>query len=357
MLIGHQKQWNFLKKKFQLNQLSHVYLFTGPDEIGKKKFAFEFTKLINCIDPHHQNKFGEGASEKNKPTFACELRTGKEECQNCKLIEKEKHPDVLMVKPKEDKSVPKSGDGRTGTPARLSGLGEIEIAQIRGVQQFLSLKPYYGSLKTVIVDEAEKMNQEAQSCFLKTLEEPKGRTLLILISSKPEMLLPTILSRCQTVKFFLVSLAEIKNYLIEKEIPAKKAEMLINISDGKPGRVIKFLLEPDKITKEKKVLNEILEVCNSDLAAKFRYVKNLQEVDFSEIIDIFKRYFRELLLFKIGINGFGEFDYFPPPSEKLKSYSLTKLKEAIRLAEIIGFRLSTTNVNPKLALEILLLNC
>lgn len=326
MLIGHQKQWNFLKKKFQLNQLSHVYLFTGPDEIGKKKFALEFSKLINCID------------EKNKPTFACELRTGKEECQNCKLIEKEKHPDVLMVRLKEDKS-------------------EIEIAQIRGVQQFLSLKPYYGSLKTVIVDEAEKMNQEAQSCFLKTLEEPKGRTLLILISSKPEMLLPTILSRCQTVKFFLVSLAEIKNYLIEKEIPAKKAEMLINISDGKPGRVIKFLLEPDKITKEKKVLNEILEVCNSDLAAKFRYVKNLQEVDFSEIIDIFKRYFRELLLFKMGINGFGEFDYFPPPSEKLKSYSLEKLKEAIRLAEIIGFRLSTTNINPKLALEILLLNC
>ncbi len=332
-IIGHQKQWSFLKKKFQLNQLSHAYLFTGPNEIGKKKFALEFTKLINCIDEKNKPVFVKASLGRSQTTGEA---AGKEECQNCKLIEKEKHPDVLMVRPKEDKS-------------------EIEILQIREVQQFLSLKPYYSSFKTVIINEAEKMNQEAQSCFLKTLEEPKGRTLLILISSKPEMLLPTILSRCQIVKFFLVSLTEIKNYLVEKGVPTKKIEMLTNISDGKPGRVIKFLLEPDKITKEKQVLSEVLEVCNSDLAARFQYVKNLQEVNFNEMIDIFKRYFRELLLFKIGIDRFTEFDYFPLPSEKLKSYSLTKLKEIIKLVEIIDFRFSTTNVNPKLALEILLL--
>lgn len=307
MLIGHKKQWDFLKKKIQSDQLSHAYLFRGPDGVGKKRFALDFVKSINCIDE-----------------------------KECKLIEEGKHPDVLIVKPKEDKS-------------------EIEISQVREVQQFLALKPYYGSFKAVIIDEAEKMNQQAQSCFLKTLEEPKGKTILILISSRPEMLLSTILSRCQTISFFIVALKEIKNYLMENGVQEKRAEMIASMSDNRPGRAIDFLLQPDKIEKENKSLKEVLEVCNSDLALKFKYVKNLQENSFGETIDIIKKYFRQLLFFKMGVNNFMELGYFPLPPEKLKSYSFAKLKEIIRLAEIIDFRLLTSNINPKLALEILLI--
>ncbi|MBU4274901.1 DNA polymerase III subunit delta' [Patescibacteria group bacterium] len=312
MLIGHQKQWNFLKRKFELNQLSHAYLFSGTEEIGKRTFALEFVKLI----------MSENANKEEK-------------CQSCKLIEKGGHPDLLVISPKND--------------------SEIQISKIREVQQFLKLKPYYSPFKAVIIDQAEKMGKDAQSCFLKTLEEPKGQTILILISSKPEMLLPTILSRCQMLKFFIVGLSEIKNYLIENKLPPKKAEMLANVSDGKPGRAIKFLLEPDKIEKEKKILDKILAICDSDLALKFQYVKNLEAPNFNNIIELFKRYFRQLLFFKIGINNFIDFNYFPPPSEKMKSYSLTKIKEIIRLADLIDFRITTTNANPKLALEVLLL--
>lgn len=313
MFMGHQKQWDFLKKRFQLNQLSHAYLFAGPEETGKRKFALEFVKLINCL----------GNDEKS-------------ECQNCKLIEKERHPDVSMIRLKKDKS-------------------EIEISQIREIQQFLSLKPYYGSSKAVIIDEAHKMNQEAQSCFLKTLEEPKGKTILILISSRPEILLPTILSRCQIIKFFICPIAEIKNYLMKKGASAEKAEMFSGISEGKPGRAIKLLLEPDKIEKEKKILNEVQEICGSDLASKFQYVKNLPENDFYNLINAFQRYFRHLLFLKMGVSDLKDLNYFPSPSEKLKSYSIAKIKQVIKLIETIDFRLLTTNINPKLALEILLL--
>ncbi|MBU3934732.1 hypothetical protein KKC00_02115 [Patescibacteria group bacterium] len=312
MFIGHQKQWSFLKKKFESRQLSHAYLFRGPEEIGKKTFTLEFVKLIME-----------------------DFNGKKAECQNKKLIEKGEHPDLLMVSPANN--------------------SEIKIAQIREVQQFLKLKPYYSSFKAVIIDQAETMNKDAQSCFLKTLEEPKGQTILILISSKPEMLLSTILSRCQIIKFFIVGLSEIKNHLLKEKLSPEKAEMLAHISDGRPGRAMMFVSEPGKLEKEKQSLDKVITICDSDIASKFQYAKSLEGPDFNNAMELFKKYFRQLLFLKIGISNFIDFGYFPLPSDKLKAYSLTKIKEIIRLAELMSLRVATTNVNPKLSFEVLLI--
>ena len=119
-----------------------IYLLE-PDGIGKKTFAIEFSELVGC-----------------------------------------KFPDLKIV---YEKKVNKT---------------EIDISQIREVQNFLSYKSYNGGFKIVIVDGAQLMNTEAQNCLLKTLEEPKGDTILFLVTSKPDVLLPTIFSRCQTMKFF-----------------------------------------------------------------------------------------------------------------------------------------------------------
>lgn len=300
MFIGHKKQWSFLKEKFDSHQLSHAYLFAGPDEVGKKTLALDFAKMI---------------------------------MGDSKLIDQGAHPDFLMVSPKDS--------------------SEIQINQIRGVQQFLNLKPYYSCYKIVVIDQADKMNRDAQGCFLKTLEEPKGQTLLILISSKPEILLSTILSRCQTVKFFIVGLNEIKDHLLKNKVA--EAEMLAHISDGRPGRAMSFVLDPGKMEREKQALDKLITVSSSDLASKFQYTKNVKDTDFNNTIELFKKYFRQLLFSKIGIKNFIDFGYFPQPPEKLKSYSLNKIKEVIKLAELIDSKITTTNVNPKLALEILLM--
>ncbi|MBU2539905.1 DNA polymerase III subunit delta' [Patescibacteria group bacterium] len=309
-VVGHKKQWNFLKDRFEQGQLSHAYLFAGPSEVGKKKFALDFIKLINCI------------GEKCK---------GKGTCKNCKMVEGLSHPDLLMVEAKDN--------------------SEIQISQIRQVQQFLSLKPYYSSFKVVLIDEAEKMNQEAQSCFLKTLEEPKGNTILILISSKPETLLTTIFSRCQVIKFFNISRKEIQDYFIEKGLPTKQAETIASISEGKLGRAIK-LLDKDGLEKEKEALNEIIKVCGSDIASKFQYVKNLPEESFSKSLSIIKRYLRHLLFLKLQIN---DLSYLSEVSDKFKTMSIIKINRALKLTEKIDFQILTTNASQKLALEILLL--
>ena len=132
-MIGHQKQLLFLKNCLEQGRMPHSFLFSGPASLGKKLAALEMAAWLKCS-----------------------------------------FPDLIMVEPKE---------------------GETKISQIRDLIWKLSLKPYSAPLKVAIVDKAETMNQEAQNCFLKTLEEPKDKTLLILIADQQGPLLQTIISR------------------------------------------------------------------------------------------------------------------------------------------------------------------
>lgn len=318
MLVGHQKQWQFLKKTLELNRLSHAYLLSGPESLGKKTLAIEFIKLINC------QKDG----IKKKPCG---------ECSNCKMIQKNGFADLSIIGPKIESE----------------GENSIQISQIRELQKFLSFRPYYDEWKSVVLDEAEKMTQEAQSCLLKTLEEVKGKVLLFLISSHPELLLPTIYSRCQTIKFLPVNNSEIKKYILSQGISEKKAEMLTDISQGRPGRVIDFILNPEKLEKEIKILKEISETFNSDLASRFNYLKNVTIN--KEFLEALQKLFRYNLLLKTGVKELSGLGYFPEPSEKLKSSSVSKIKKIIKLIDNINFLIFSTNVNPKLALELLFL--
>ena len=237
MIVGHQKQWQFLKKTFQLNRLSHAYLFSGLESLGKRTLALEFIKLINCenlLDNSYLTGQAEGIREN-----PCQ------ECRACKIISKNSFPDLFIIEPLTTFQAQRNSLDKRNTQKVVRGKPKdklkeqslIQISQIRELQHFLSLRSYYGHWKSVILDEAEKMTPEAQSCLLKTLEEAKGKVLLILISSHPEMLLPTIYSRCQTIKFFSISRIKIKDYLANQGIPEKEAEILSNISQGKPGRV------------------------------------------------------------------------------------------------------------------------
>jgi len=315
MIIGHQKQWKFLKNKFEIDQLSHAYLFTGENQLGKKAFAKEFIKLINCL------------AKKDK---ACQ------KCQNCQMIERGNFPDLSIIESIE---------------------GELKIEKIREAQNFLSYKSYYGSFKAVIINDAEKMNQEAQNCFLKTLEEPKGKTIIILVTSRPEALLSTIASRCQTIKFFLIDSKSIKNYLENQGASSSKAEILSFASEGKPGRAYDIFLNPDKIEKEKKILKEILKVINSGLAEKFKYAKSLdpESQGLNEVLAILMKYFRYLLFSKIGVELLKDQKNFIEPALSSKDYPVSKIKKNINLIEHINKQISLTNVNQKLALEYLLI--
>ena len=296
MIIGHKKQWEFLEKKFETDQLSHAYLFAGAKEIGKRTFAIELAKLINC---------------QQKGKVPCQ------KCVNCQMIEKGNFPDLLIIK---------SANSASSIKNKKDGL-EIEIGQIREAQNFLSYKSYYGSYKIVIVDDAERMNVEAQDCFLKNLEEPKGRTLIVLVSSKPDILLPTIASRCQTLKF-----------LRPKDLPENS----------------------EKIKKHQEILKDLVPVINSDLSEKFKYAKSIdfEEQDINEILEVTQKYLRYQLLKETGSDdseSTKELDVFFASLPVSKNLPVEKIKSALNLIDNINNKLIFTNASPKLALEILLM--
>ncbi len=192
MIIGHKKQIEFLQNTILSDRIPQAFLFEGEENLGKKKVAFEFVKTIFC----------EHSEAIKRP---CQV------CQNCILIEKNNHPDFIFIGPQKR---------------------EIQIDQIRDLQNKLNLKPILSKVKTVIINDAHCLNIESQNCFLKTLEEPKGQTIFILVSSLPNVLLGTIQSRCESLKFYPLILKEMQEITPSQEI--------VNYSLGKPGIAFSF---------------------------------------------------------------------------------------------------------------------
>ena len=313
-LIGHKKQWQFLKKSFELGKIPHGLLFQGEEKLGKRTFALEFIKLVNC----QNNEITARPCQK---------------CLSCQEIEKGTHPDFILIEP------PKKG---------------IQIFQIRDLSLKLASKPSLASFKSAIINQAHLMTREAQSCFLKTLEEPKGKTILILITEYPERLLPTILSRVQRIKFYPVKKAEIKNYLISRGFSERKAEELTAISLGKPGWPIECL-DPTKLRDWEQKISDLIKICSSPFAFRFQYLKDLslESSNLRETLEIWLTYFRKALI--STINNQPASPAGGPSTINQSKYSLLRLKKILERIEDTIFYISTTNVNPRLALEVLFL--
>ena len=321
MIIGHKEQRQFLKKSFELGRLSHAYLFCGPAHIGKKKIAIEFIKFLNC------------ESKGKKP---CDI------CPSCQNIEKGIFPDFSLIDQKDIDDDTEKNKSK-----------EIKIDTIRNLEHCFSLSSSVSFIKSVVIDNAHLMNTEAQNCFLKTLEEPKGNSLFILITDHPEAILPTILSRVQKIKFFLPKENEIVDYLEKQNISDTKIKDIINLCSQKPGLAIDFLKDEKRIEYIKEKINEFDNIKKSNLNVRFEYAK--QMADFSnekinEILDIWLTNIRKILLQENQITS--KID----ESISRQFYSLEQLEKIVENIFNTRFLLRTTNINTKLALENLMLS-
>jgi len=221
-IIGHDFQKSLLQRAAKEGMVSHAYLFSGPDGVGKKLVALEFAKLLNCTSDR-----GDSMTEE------CE-------CGSCRKVERGIHPDVVLVE--------------------YEGVNDIKVDQIReGIEDKLFLKPFEGAFKVVIVDESERMNRSAQNAFLKTLEEPPPNSIIILLTSRSAALLPTIRSRCQIVSFSPLPLEYIAQILEkESELSDSEVELTSRLSGGSPGLALKF--DKELIDWRKDLLSRIAEL-------------------------------------------------------------------------------------------------
>jgi len=215
-------------------RIAHAYLFTGPAGVGKWFTAIELSKAVNCL---------------NHRDDSCD------ECSPCKKISHLTHPDLTLIFPlppvsssrkgkkekedEEQKNRNKFIEEKLANPykiVRYEKPGSISIEEVRNAQRSLLYTPVEGKVKVLIVQDPEKMSIGAENGFLKTLEEPPKNSLLIFLSSEPEKLLPTIVSRCQRVRFKRIS-EELIAKRLEKEfdLSEKKALHYARLSEGSLG--------------------------------------------------------------------------------------------------------------------------
>ena len=297
MIVGNEKKINILRQIIKSNNIPHAMIFSGPEMIGKKKIAIEFIKNIFC-----------------------EELCG--ECYFCKSIEY--NPDINIISPVE---------------------GNIEIEEIRKAKERLSLKPYYNKIKALIIDDSHLMKSDAQNAFLKMLEEPKGDTLIIFITPFREMLLKTIRSRAQEIKFSLVGNEEIEKYLISLGASSKKAKEISLISSGQIGKAINFFEDKSKMDFFNKSIEDIIFLSRSSISQRFQYAEKLKDdkIKIIEILDIWERFLRREILLKV-------FNY-----KSSVNYSLQKTKELIDELEKIKYIIESSNINKRIAFESLLI--
>jgi DNA polymerase-3 subunit delta' len=166
-IVGHDRPVTILKRALSNNALAHAYLFSGKEGIGKKMTALALAAAVNCGN--------------SGPDGGCG------ECPPCRRVAALTHPDVHVVMPEsENERLLATWSSKAAEKAS----DEIKIDQIRQAQESLTLTPSEGSKKILIVDGAETLNPSAQNAFLKTLEEPPGDALIVLVTSIPQSLLP-----------------------------------------------------------------------------------------------------------------------------------------------------------------------
>ncbi|MBQ6661137.1 MAG: DNA polymerase III subunit delta' [Lachnospiraceae bacterium] len=197
-IIGHRRVIDYLQDSIRSGHVSHAYIFNGADGIGKKMTARAYAAALLCR---------EGGDE------AC----GK--CISCRQMADGNQPDVAFVT--HEKAIISVGDIRQ---------------QLCNV---VPVKPMFGPYRIFIVDEAEKMNEEAQNALLKTLEEPPSYAVIMLLTNNAEALLPTIRSRAVTLEMLPVPVDTLTDWLMAKEqLPDYRARLAAVYSGGSPGQAI-----------------------------------------------------------------------------------------------------------------------
>lgn len=228
LIIGHKKIIDFFAKVIAAGNLSHAYCLVGPDQVGKKTVVEHISAKI----------FG--------------VPVGKLKLQL----------DYILVEQEINAKTDKMNKN-------------ISSEQIRDLRLFLSQKSFLGGYKIAIIDMAEKMNDSSANILLKTLEEPKGKTVLFLITRNENLLPQTIQSRCQMIFFQPVEKKLIKQYTIECGLNEKDAEGITKLSAGLPGRAHRFVENREEYDEYKQEMLRFIFLFNRPFYEKLSKVDEL----------------------------------------------------------------------------------
>lgn len=220
-VVGHTTVCHSLRRAVEQGHVNHAYLFTGPAAVGKFIVARTLAAAVLC--PHG----------------------GCGQCNVCRRVMDEKHPDVTVVRP-AGKNIP--------------------VETIRALRLDAFKKPSESDRKVYIIKNADRMWEEGASTLLKVLEEPPGSVIFILVTATGGGVMPTIRSRCQEIRFSNVPLDELKGYLLDhKDVTPERADLIVRLTGGVLGRALDWCDEPWRLTRRDNVIKTARALRRADL--------------------------------------------------------------------------------------------
>lgn len=245
-IIGQRRAKTTLRAALSSRRIPHAWLFTGSEGVGKDAMGIEVAKVLRCEQPREHGAVAcdlcrgcltVAALQNANMKFIFALPTGKgEDGRSDSPLLKLSDSEITLIK---EQMVMKGADPYHNIS--IPRASQIKISSIREVKRDISFVASEDGWRIVIVSEAHLMGEEAANAFLKTLEEPSARTLLILTSSNRERLLPTILSRCQEIRFDLLTDEEIAEALIARqEVDRTRARLLAKLAEGSYSRAVEL---------------------------------------------------------------------------------------------------------------------
>lgn len=295
--IGHTTAIEVLSRMISGNRLPHALMFVGPKSVGKTHIA---SNLI-------QQLFGTSQSMISLP-------------------------DVILLK--------RDIDPKTSKRKSL-----ISVKQVRAVIDRLSLSSFDGGWKVAFITEADRLSAGAANALLKTLEEPKGKTLIILRASSVESVLPTIASRCQTIRLSPVSKQEITLALQKRGLSKEEASLIAARSLGKPGLALRYVSDSELRARKETMMNQAKSLLRVSLPEQFRAVTELipkTDVDKAQTLTKLLEDWSEVVRMEM-IREIAASSEDPTPRNDNASRTLRAIQEVQQ-----GLH---HNINPHLALE------
>lgn len=259
-ILGHKEIINYIQSSIKNNRINHAYILTGQDGVGKLTLAKEFAKTLNC---------------EQHSTSCCD------KCISCKTFDSNNNPDIIYVTHEKK---------------------DITVSDIRNqVIKNITVKPYRNKYKIFIIDEADKMNIQAQNALLKTLEEPADYAIFILLCENYNKLLVTILSRCIMFKLRPLPHNLIQTYLNKTfNIDFEQAYLYSVYSQGSIGKANQLINSTEFRDVRDSAINIALNIDNLNLIDVYNTIDKIKEdkETLKTILDILYLVFRDALVYK-----------------------------------------------------------
>ena len=318
-ILGHEQIIEHLQNAIQMKKVSHAYILDGEEGAGKMMLARAFAQTLQC---------------ERGGTEPCG------ECHSCKQALSGNQPDIIMVSHEKPAS--------------------IGVEDIRGqLCGDIQIKPYSSPYKIYIVDEAEKMTVQAQNALLKTIEEPPAYGVILLLTTNADAFLPTILSRCVTLKLRPVKSEVIRAYLMEKyQIPDYQADVCTAFARGNVGKAQRLAQSEQFAELKEHLIHLLRHLRDMEIYELTEAVRSASEykAEIGDYLDLMALWFRDVLLFKATrqIDGLVFAEEIGDISAQAQKSSYEGLERILKALEKAKVRLKA-NVNFELTMELLML--